>query len=174
MQRLLVQTFVLIFVMLVIMQLVAPSLPSPGKPAPAHTAAHSVKRADRLASFYDNATVVRRDQSGQFHMTAQVNGFDTRFLVDTGADVVALTVDDAQRLGLDVDPSRFQPITQTASGVGYGAPVKLDSLEVGDTTFRNVNAVVIDGLTENLLGQSILGRLGKMEMQGDKMIIRNQ
>jgi aspartyl protease family protein len=118
-------------------------------------------------------TVIRRDEAGQFHLSAQVDGEDTRFLVDTGADMVALTVEDAQRLGYPVDPSQFEPLTQTASGVGYGTTITLDRLEVGGSTFRNVDAVVMDGLGENLLGQTVLRRLGKLEMRGDTMVLHH-
>lgn len=117
-------------------------------------------------------TVLRRDASGQFHITAQVNGEDVRFMVDTGADVVALTVDDAQRLGIDADPEQFQPIGRTASGVGYGLPIRLDHIEIEGHEMTDVQAVVMDGLGTNLLGQSVLRRLGQLEMRGDTMTIR--
>ncbi len=118
------------------------------------------------------ALILRRDGSGQFHVTASVEGQDTRFLVDTGADVVALTIDEAERLGLPVDPGTFQPMMQTASGVGYGAPVTIDSLELAGHEFRGVQAVVVEGLAVNLLGQSVLRQLGKLELSGDRMVIR--
>ena len=121
----------------------------------------------------EGQTVIKRDGSGQFHLTAQANGQDTRFLVDTGADMVALTVEDAEALDLGVDPAQFEPIGQTASGVGYGMQVQLETLEVGGNEFRNVDAIVIDGLTTNLLGQSVLRRLGKVELRGDEMVIRH-
>lgn len=115
-------------------------------------------------------TVLERDGSGQFHVTAQVNGQDTRFLVDTGADVVALTLDTAQRLGLDVNPDTFVPLSKTASGTGYGAMVTLDRIEVAGQEFDDVQALVLDGLGTDLLGQNVLRRMGKVELQGDKMV----
>ena len=36
-----------------------------------------------------------------------------------------------------------------------------------------VPAVVVRGLGVNLLGQSVLGKLGKVELQGDEMVIRH-
>ena len=139
---------------------------SSGPAAPAPTQSASATGGDA------QALVLRRDGSGQFHVTALVEGQDVRFLVDTGADVVALTIDEAEQLGLPVDPGSFQPMMQTASGVGYGAPVTIDNLEVGGQEFRSVPAVVVEGLTVNLLGQSVLRQLGKVELSGDRMIIR--
>ncbi|MFT4027845.1 MAG: TIGR02281 family clan AA aspartic protease [Novosphingobium sp.] len=116
-------------------------------------------------------TELQRDGSGQFRLTARVNGEDTPFLIDTGADIVALTVSDAQRLGVQVDPGEFQPLMRTASGTGRGAFVQLRSIEVAGHEFANVNAVVMEGLEVNLLGQSVLRRFGSLEMSGDRMII---
>ena len=117
-----------------------------------------------------DALLLKRDDSGQFHLNASVNGGDVRFLVDTGADMVALTEDTAEELGLTV--GEMQPIMQTASGVGYGAPVTLDEVVVAGVTLTNVDAVVAQGLSTNLLGQSVLGKLGSVSMQGDQMVIR--
>lgn len=114
---------------------------------------------------------LHRDSTGQFNTVAQINGDDVSFLVDTGADTVALTVDDAQRIGLDVDTASFMPIGRTASGVGYGMPVRLDRVEIAGEQFHDVDAVVIDGLDTNLLGQSVLRRLGRVELRGDRMVI---
>jgi aspartyl protease family protein len=129
-------------------------------------------RAVQAAASRGGDTELRRGTSGQFHLTARVNGDDTEFLVDTGADVVALTVDDARRLGISVDPANFQPLMRTASGTGRGALVELRSIEVAGHEFQNVTAVVMEGLEVNLLGQSVLRRFGSVELSGDRMVIR--
>lgn len=119
-----------------------------------------------------DAMVLQRDGSGQFHLTASVDNREVSFLVDTGADVVALTEETASALGKLPREDEFQPVMKTASGTGYGAPVVLDSVEVGGETFRNVEAVVMKGLETNLMGQSVLGRMGKVELRGDSMVIQ--
>ena len=126
--------------------------------------AHAVTQAPR-------AMTLIRDDSGQFHLTASVNGRDIRFLVDTGADVVALTPQTAQDLGLGVRAEDYQPVLRTASGVGMGARVTLDSLAVPGRRLEHIRAVVAQGLGENLLGLSALRELGRMEMKGTAMTI---
>ena len=121
---------------------------------------------------FDDAMVLQRDGSGQFHLTAQIDGQDTQFLVDTGADIVALTVDEAERLGYRVDPASFVPLIQTASGTGNGAIIHLDRLEVAGVEFNDIDAVVLDGLPVNLLGQTVLAKLGQVSLEGDRMLIR--
>lgn len=114
---------------------------------------------------------IARDSSGQFNLRARVNGTEERFLIDTGADVVALTVETAEAAGLPVDPANFQAIMQTASGEGMGARYKVDDFEVAGRHFRDLEVVVMEGLETNLLGQSVLRKFGKVELRGDRMVI---
>lgn len=123
----------------------------------------------------DQALSLTRNSSGQFSIRASVNGSsDTEFLVDTGADLVALTEAEADALGILPAEEEFQPNMQTASGVGYGAPVTLDEVEVAGQRLQGVEAVVVRGLATNLLGQSVLRQLGSVELKGDKMVIRGK
>ena len=48
----------------------------------------------------------------------------TQFMVDTGASVVALTPDDAARLGLKLTPEDFSGSIITASGPARAAPAR--------------------------------------------------
>jgi aspartyl protease family protein len=119
----------------------------------------------------EQGLVLRRNAGGQFHLTAQVNGEDVDFLVDTGADVVALTVDTAELLGLDVSREGFAPIGRTASGVTDVKRIRLERVEIDGRQFRNVDAAIVQDLSSNLLGQSLLRRLGGVELRGDRMTI---
>lgn len=114
---------------------------------------------------------IARDGQGQFHLSVDVGGESVRFLVDTGADVVALTEDDAERLGLRPDPSEYRPMLQTASGTGMAAPVEIDRLTIGGHDLTGIEAVVVPDLPVSLLGQSVLRRLGSVTLKGDRLII---
>jgi aspartyl protease family protein len=135
------------------------------------TSASRLAEARHRGTGAGEAMVLDRDGSGQFHLSADVDGQPVEFLVDTGADIVALTVEEAERLGLEIDPEGFAPVGQTASGVGNGQVVSLDRLEVAGSEFRDVDAVVMEGLGTNLLGQSILRQLGAVTLEGDQMVI---
>ena len=127
--------------------------------------------ATQTAEADSDTVLLLRDGSGQFHLTAGVNGNEVEFLVDTGADMVALTEEEGQKLGLGLSPGDFVPMMQTASGVGNGAVVKLNEIDVGGVVLHDVDAVVVQGLTTNLLGQAVLRQLGGVELKGDKMVI---
>lgn len=175
MKRLLGLVFVIMLGMFVLTRVIVPTAAADGEAAadPAGSGGAGAAEADRedTASSLDEITIAR-DSSGQFHLSAVVNGADTPFLVDTGADMVAITVASAEDMGIEVDRESFRPVARTASGVGYGVPVQLDRFEVGGRELNNVDAVVMDGLSVNLLGQSALGQLGSIELRGDAMVIR--
>jgi aspartyl protease family protein len=117
-------------------------------------------------------TRLERSDSGHFYTYAKVNGELVRFVVDTGADVVALTVDDAERLGIPVNPANFQVIGEGASGPVRGEPVTIDSVEVDGKLVNDVDGVVLADSSLSLLGQSYLSRMGEVQMTGDTMVLR--
>lgn len=139
----------------------------PEHPSPWSKDAPAPKRGDGPAEMVE----IVRDAQGQFHLDVDVGGEPVRFLVDTGADVVALTEEDADRLGLKPDPSEYRPMLQTASGTGMAAPVEIDRLTIGGREVTGVAAVVVPELPVSLLGQSALRRLGSVTLKGDRLII---
>lgn len=173
MNRLMILALSAIASMLLIMQFVAPH--SDAQAVPSSAASGSLD-TPKGVMFAENAgepgeIQIPRDSTGQFHLRAKINGAEERFLIDTGADVVALTVETAEAAGLPVDPANFSAIMQTASGEGMGARFKVDDFEVGGKHFRDLDVVVMEGLETNLLGQSVLRKFGKVELRGDRMII---
>ena len=96
----------------------------------------------------------------------------TYFVVDTGATVVALTVEDARRLGIPVNPSEFTVVGEGASGFVRGQEVMLKSVEVEGKRVDNVRGVVLEGSRLSLLGQAYLSRMGEVEMSGDYMVLK--
>lgn len=113
-----------------------------------------------------NKVVVTADSHGHFTVNGLVNGAaSVRFLVDTGASVVSISVDDARRAGINYLAGE-RGFSQTASGIAPIYRVKLDTLKIGDITLYNVDAAVHTSgkLPIGLLGMSFLNR---MEMKRD-------
>ena len=128
--------------------------------------------SSELSPSYGGATTLNRDASGQFYLDGKINDTSARFLVDTGADMVALTIDDARRAGLWIDQTSFSVIGSGASGAVRGKKYRVDRLTVAGRTLNGVDVVVLEGLGTNLLGQSVLRRFDKVELNGDKMTLR--
>lgn len=174
MTRLLVIAMTAIIAMMAIAAAIGPgeSTTAASTARPGDKSAPVALNSPTAAEAPEAAMVLKRDSSGQFHLNGDVNGSATRFLVDTGADVVALTEDAAQSAGLAPDSAVYQPILQTASGMADGAPVTLETLRVGERELTNVEAVVVKDLPVNLLGQNVLRKLGAVTLQGDRMVIQ--
>lgn len=109
---------------------------------------------------------------GHFRATALVNGQPVGVIVDTGATTVALSVADARRIGIAVDPATFTEVGMGAGGPVRGQHVTIDSISIDSREVRALRGVVLEGLEESLLGQSYLSQIGEVTMNGGAMILR--
>ena len=110
------------------------------------------------------------DANGHFMAEGAINGRPTRFMVDTGATTIAMSLADAVKLG--VDYRKGQPIqVGTANGVAHGYSLKLHSVRIGDVEVYDVDAVITSQrMPFVLLGNSFLGRF-QMRRDADIMVL---
>jgi aspartyl protease family protein len=118
-----------------------------------------------------NMVTLAADSRGHFVTQGQVNGSSVRFLVDTGATLVALPAADARRLGIDYEKGT-RGYSSTAGGVVPVYRVKLDSVSIGGIEILGVDAVVLEGSGMNvaLLGMSFLNRM-EMRREGTTLTL---
>jgi len=111
---------------------------------------------------------------GHYYTSAEVNGRSIDVLVDSGASIVALTYDDAQRAGVYVRDSDYTQRVSTANGLARVAPIVLDRISIGDITVRNVPAAVTErgSLATSLLGMSFLRRLQRVDMRSGTLVLQ--
>lgn len=125
------------------------------------------------SSIHTRAAFIEREADGHYWTRADVTGTEVKFMVDTGASIVALTYRDAQRLGLKPDLLTYDSEIRTAGGVTYGAPVTLASIRIGRVEVEEVNAVVLRSeLEQSLLGMTFLSELNSYEFRKGQLIIR--
>src|SRR6185503_701397 len=112
------------------------------------------------------------DERGHFVIDGAVNGAHIRFLVDTGATLVSLSSQDAQRLGIDYRSGRRAAAVMADGRRVNSYNVKLDSVTVGDLTLLGVEGSVHEGPTTGyaLLGMSFLGRT-EMRREGPNLTL---
>lgn len=114
-----------------------------------------------------------RGRDGQFWIDARVDGHPVRFLLDTGADSIVLTREDAARLGFTGKSLSFTQVFETANGLTRGAPITLSEISIGPIKFNRVPASVNEGdLQHSLLGMRLLSRLRSIEIKGETLTIR--
>ena len=111
---------------------------------------------------------IPRSARHEYLVAGTVSGLQVQFLVDTGANIVAMNSAEARRLGIDYRLRGTSGAVQTASGVVQAWSVTLDRVEVAGIVVRNVAASVIEGPypAQLLLGMSWLGRVSMREEHG--------
>ena len=141
----------------------------PGQMAPAQSVA--LQPMPAAATGAPAALIKAAD--GHYWAEATVNGRSVHFLVDTGASAVALTLDDARRLGFEPRDLNYTYQVTTAAGQVRAAKVSLASISVAGAQVQNVDALVIEkGLQSSLLGMTYLGRLSQFEATQTALILR--
>jgi len=105
--------------------------------------------------------VLSADSGGHYTTVGAINDRAVRFMVDTGASVVWISSEVANRVGIDY--RRGQPIVvHTAGGTRSAFAVRLPSVRVGPITLTDVEGAVGEGAgtgETGLLGMSFLSRL---------------
>lgn len=116
---------------------------------------------------------IYRDLKGSYTAVGSINGRPVNFLVDTGATAIAMSANEARRLGIAFRVEGEPVGVSTASGVVKGHRVTLDRVGVGDLTLRNVEALIIAGERPEqvLLGMTFLNRV-EMRQDGTMMVLR--
>jgi len=120
----------------------------------------------------ERATVVlSADKDGHFLSSGSINGAAVQFLVDTGATMVSMSVDEARRAGVNYLAGE-RGYSQTANGVAPIYRVKLDQVRLGDITLRDIDGMVHENgaLPVVLLGMSFLGKL-EMRREGNSLTL---
>ena len=149
------------------------SVPVAGRPEQTLTVGLPSEIEEQTQVEISSGTVtLDRASDGHFYAQAQVNGMPVKFLVDTGATNIALSREDAQRAFIATDPAMDEIIGSGASGAVRGQMVKLDRVTLGPAEVLDIDAAVLAGGKQSLLGQSFLAQFNSVTIEGDKMVLR--
>lgn len=115
-----------------------------------------------------NTVSIVPDRMGMYHVNGSINKFHAKFLVDTGATLIAMSSVHAKRFNLgNYQRTGERSVASTASGIANIYVIELATVLVGDIKLNNVKAAVHEGNFPEiiLLGNSFLNRV-KMERKG--------
>jgi len=128
------------------------------------------RNADSPGDPKRQTVVLGADPAGHFFTEGMINGNPVRFVVDTGATVIALPGRDATRMGIDYRKGT-RSMVSTANGPTTVYQVKFDRVKLGGIELTSVDGVVIEqGLDVALLGMSFLNRVD-MRREGQTMTL---
>lgn len=117
-------------------------------------------------------------QGGVCNVKCQINGLPLSFVFDTGASNVTLSMVEATFMMKnnyltknDVIGSQYY---MDANGnISEGTVILIKEVKFGDLTLRNIRATVVKNQKAPLLlGQSVLSKLGSVELDNHKEVIR--
>ena len=117
-------------------------------------------------------------ENGICKVKCKINGLPLHFVFDTGASDVTLSLVEATFMmkngylsGKDVIGN--QRYMDANGDISVGTVINLKDVNFGGQSLTNVRASVVrNQKAPLLLGQSVLGRLGKIEIDNSKNIIR--
>lgn len=114
--------------------------------------------------------VLTAGSGGHFMTAGAINGRAVRFMVDTGATSVSMSIAEAEHIGLDYRKGQ-RGYVSTANGNAPAYRVRLGEVRVGDVVVYDVEATVLPAQMEFiLLGNSFLTRF-QMKRENETMTL---
>ncbi len=116
---------------------------------------------------------IKSRKNGLLTIPCEINGLRLRFILDTGASAVSLSLTEASFMYKNgyLEDKDFVGTanSQIASGeIQENYVVILKEVKIGSKVLQNVKAVVSKGLSAPLLlGQSVLSQIGEWSIKGD-------
>jgi clan AA aspartic protease (TIGR02281 family) len=122
--------------------------------------------------------ILMEKKGGVYLVPCKINGLPLNFIFDTGASDVSISLTEALFMLKDGKYLKKEDIGDDvyhglANGdVAIGTKLNLREIEFGGLKLYNVEASIVHELSAPLLlGQSVISRLGKIEMDGNELVI---
>ncbi len=116
--------------------------------------------------------IINISQDGHFYVDVKINNQAVRFMIDTGASDVVLSMEDAKKIGINPKNLIFNKRYQTANGEVFGASIRLNEIEIGGVKFYDMPASVNSAdLGVPLLGMQFLRKFRRYEFYQDRLIL---
>lgn len=117
-------------------------------------------------------TLIPLAADGHYWLVAEVNGVPTRFMVDTGATLTALSQGAAENAGLEPRMGGLPVMLSTANGTVTAELTTMSRLEFGNIEAQGLDAVIAPNLGEtNVLGMNFLSRLESWRVERGELIL---
>lgn len=140
----------------------------------------TVELSQRVATSYqhkqEQVVTIARDSRMQYQTSAIINGRSVLVLVDTGANVVAISSAQAEAMGINYREDGAPSRVETASGIRDAYAVTLQSVDVGGLQVDNIPATIVEGRypATILLGMSFLQHVKMQEHGGIMLLSKSQ
>jgi clan AA aspartic protease (TIGR02281 family) len=116
-------------------------------------------------------------ENGVYSIPCMVNGLRMKFIFDTGASTVTISLFEATFMlkngYLHESDLRGSSFAQLANGqIVENTIINLKEVEIGGIKLQNIEAAIVNNLEAPLLlGQTLIEKLGKIQIENDELII---
>ena len=116
---------------------------------------------------------IKAGRNGQFFTDAEVNGEQIYAIIDTGASLISLKWEDAEKTRVRPQYLNFDIPVSTANGTTYAAYAKLESVTIENITVYDVEALIAPKGAQDisLLGMSFLQKLHGFQVEGNTLTL---
>lgn len=132
-----------------------------------------------MPTLYAQVTIQMEKKGEVYYIPGKVNGLNLKFIFDTGASNVCISLSEALFMikngYLSEDDILGSSYSQIANGeLVENTNIILREIEVGGIKLHNVKALISHTIQAPLLfGQSAIQKLGPIQINGNKLIIAN-
>ncbi len=126
---------------------------------------------------YAQTRIIMQKEGGVYTVPCKVNGLPLKFIFDTGASNVTISLTEALFMFkngyLNKDDIYGSSYAQLANGdFTENTEILLKVIEIADLKLKNVRASIVHELNAPLLlGQTAIEKLGKIQLDGNELII---
>lgn len=127
----------------------------------------------------ETVIAMKKESSGVYTLPCEVNGLKLRFILDTGASNVSISLTEASFMlknGYlsDADIIGITNVRTADGKIAENYTIKLRDVQIGNIILHDVDAVVSNGLDAPLLlGQSVLNQLGYWSIRDSSLILND-
>jgi aspartyl protease family protein len=126
----------------------------------------------KIIKIDDQKIAITSSNDGHFYIDIMINRQLIRFMVDTGASDIVLSLLDAKKVGIDVNNLSSFRQYQTANGLITNGLAEVQEIDLVGIKFYNVSvAVNSSDMGTSLLGMSFLKRFKKYEFYQNRLVL---
>ncbi|HHT9079533.1 TPA: retropepsin-like aspartic protease family protein, partial [Flavobacterium psychrophilum] len=133
-----------------------------------------------ISSTYSQTRITMNKEGGIYTVPCKINGLPLKFIFDTGASDVSISLTEAMFMlknGYlkkdDIGESVYYSIAN--GDVAKGTKINIREVEFGGLKLYNISASIVHETSAPLLlGQSVIEKLGKIQIDGSELTIINK
>jgi clan AA aspartic protease (TIGR02281 family) len=129
------------------------------------------------SSVFAQTKIMMQKEGGVYTIPCKVNGLQLKFIFDTGASDVSISLTEALFMlknGYlsENDITGTQKYSIANGDIAEGTTILLKVIEIADLKLYNVEASIVHELgAPLLLGQTAIAKLGKIQLDGNELIV---